>query len=105
MRLRNVSLAVSLMVLVVSTAAAQAQRSGGSTTIKGNTDINVSANNMTAVAAGSGNVARNRVGVIQGDKQGNTKITAHVGNVTNVAAGRNRKSCINIGSVVSDECK
>jgi hypothetical protein len=104
MKLLSVTLAVPLLVLGISTAAAQAQRSGA-TTIKGNTDINVSASNMTAVAAGSGNVARNRVGVIQGDKQGNTKITAHVGNVTNVAAGHNRKSCINIGSVVSNECK
>lgn len=104
MKFAYAMIVLPLLALGVSTAAAQAQRSGG-TTIRGNTDINVSANNMTAVAAGSGNVARNRVGVIQGDKQGNTKITAHVGNVTNVAAGHNRKSCINIGSVVSNECK
>jgi hypothetical protein len=73
--------------------------------IKGNTEINVTANNMTAVATGSNNVAKNRVGVIQGSKQGDTKISAHVNSVTNVVGGRNRKSCVNIGSIVSDECK
>lgn len=73
--------------------------------IKGNTEINVTANNMTAVATGSNNVAKNRVGVVQGSKTGDTKISAHVNSVTNVVGGRNRKSCVNIGSIVSEECK
>jgi hypothetical protein len=60
---------------------------------------------MTAVAAGEGNVAKNRVGVVQGEQKGNTKINVAAGNVTTVAIGRNRKACTNIGGKVSDECK
>lgn len=81
--------------------AQQSQR----TNIKGNTEINVSTKNMTAVAAGEGNVAKNRVGVIQGEKRGDTKINVVAGNVTTVVGGRNRKACTNIGGIVSDECK
>jgi hypothetical protein len=75
------------------------------TKIQGNTEINATTNNMTAVAAGEGNVAKNRVGVVQGDQKGNTKINVAAGNVTTVAIGRNRKACTNIGGKVSDECK
>jgi hypothetical protein len=75
------------------------------TTIKGNTEINVSTDNTIAVANGSNTVAKNRVGVIQGDKSGNTKISANATNVTTIASGRNKKACTNIGSVVSNECK
>lgn len=100
MKLR--SSACLLLALFATGAAAQ---SAQKTQIKGNTEINVSTNNMTAVAAGANTVAKNRIGVIQGGSHGDTKITAHVGNVTNVAAGRGRKSCVNIGSKVSDECK
>ena len=75
------------------------------TQIKGNTEINVSTENTTAIAVGENNVARNRVGVIQGNKQGDTKITVNAANVTTVVGGRNKKACTNIGSIVSDECK
>ena len=75
------------------------------TRVQGNTEINASTRNTAAVAIGSNNVARNRVGVIQGDKRGNTRINVSAANVTTVAAGRNRKACTNIGAIVSDECK
>lgn len=39
------------------------------TRIQGNTEINASSNNTTAVAVGSNVVAKNRVGVVQGDKK------------------------------------
>jgi len=79
---------------------------GNTTTrVQGNTEINASTRNTAAVAIGSNNVARNRVGVIQGDKRGNTRINVSAANVTTVAAGRNRKACTNIGAIVSDECK
>lgn len=99
------SLGGILLALVATGAGAQSAQVGGKTQIKGNTEINVNTKNMTAVAAGSGTVAKNRVGVIQGGSHGDTKISASVGNVTNVAVGRGRKSCVNIGSKVSDECK
>ncbi len=95
---------LSPFVLMLATSVVFGQ-SAQRAQIKGNTEINVTANNMTAVATGSNNVAKNRVGVVQGNKQGDTKISAHVNSVTNVVGGRNRKSCVNIGSIVSDECK
>ncbi len=94
---------ICLAFIATSAFAQNAQRGG--TQIHGNTDINVRAENMTAVAIGENNVVKNRVGVVQESKRGNTKITADVKSVTNVATGRNRKSCVNIGSIVSDECK
>lgn len=98
-------LAPLLLVVLASAGLAQTSQRGATTQIRGNTEINVSTQNMTAVAVGENNVVKNRVGVIQGTKRGDTKISASVGNVTNVVGGRNRKSCVNIGSVVSDECK
>jgi hypothetical protein len=75
------------------------------TRIRGNTEINVKAGSMTAVAAGENNVAKNRVGVVQADKKGDTKIQVSTESVTTIAKGRNRKACTNIGGIVKDECK
>ena len=86
-------------------ALAQTSQSGQRTRIQGNTEINATASNMTAVATGEGNVAKNRVGVVQGSKKGDTRINVVAGNVTTVASGRNKKACTNIGGIVNDECK
>ncbi len=96
-------LLICLVTLLASfpAAAQNSQR----TNIKGNTEINATTKNMTAVAAGEGNVAKNRVGVVQGEKRGDTKINVVAGNVTTIAVGRNKKACTNIGGIVSDECK
>jgi len=75
------------------------------TKIQGNTEINVSTDNTTAIATGENNVARNRIGVVQGDKKGDTKINVNAANVTTVVGGRNKKACTNIGGIISDECK
>jgi hypothetical protein len=75
------------------------------TKITGNTEINVNTDNTTAIAAGTGNVARNRIGVVQGNIQGNTHVTVNAANVTTVVGGRNKKACTNIGSIVNDDCK
>lgn len=93
---------LGVALLAVATVAT-AQKS---TNIKGNTEINVSTKNTTAVAVGENVVAKNRIGVIQGDKKGDTKISVSATNVTNVVAGRNKKACVNIGAIVkNDECK
>jgi len=92
------------VALALTTGFASAQMSQR-TQIQGNTEINVSTNNTTAVAVGENNVAKNRVGVIQGKKKGNTKINVSAANVTTVVVGRNKKACTNIGGIVSDECK
>lgn len=93
------------LALNLASAVAQTSQRGEVTQIRGNTEINANAENMTAVASGENNVARNRVGVVQGGKHSDTKINANVKNVTTVVRGRNKKACTNIGSVVSEECK
>lgn len=94
--------AVAAILVVIATGAiAQSSQ----TRIKGNTEINVRTENTTAVAVGENNVAKNRMGVIQGDKKGDTKITVNAANVTTVVGGRNKKACTNIGAIVKDECK
>lgn len=92
------------MVAAFMTSSVFAQNSQR-TNIKGNTEINATTKNMTAVAAGDNNVAKNRVGVVQGEKRGDTKINVVAGNVTTIAVGRNKKACTNIGGIVSNECK
>jgi hypothetical protein len=99
----NASHVIVSLALVALATGSMAQRS--QTTIKGNTEINAHAENMTAVATGENNVAKNRVGVIQGDKKGDTKISVSATNVTTVVGGRNKKTCTNIGAIVKDECK
>lgn len=94
---------ISLPCLGIATA--QTSQKGGATRIQGNTEINATTKNMTAVAAGEGNVAKNRVGVVQGDKRGDIKVNVVAGNVTTIAIGRNKKACTNIGGIVSNECK
>ena len=91
-----------LLALGLTPTLVQAQKS---TYIKGNTEINVNTENTTAVATGENNVAKNRIGVIKGNKKGDTKINVSAANVTTVVSGRNKKACTNIGSIVSDECK
>lgn len=90
-----------LLLLSVGAAAQVSQR----TKIQGNTEINVSTQNTVAVATGENNVAKNRIGVIQGSKKGNTKISVSASNVTTVVGGRDKKACTNIGGIVSDDCK
>jgi hypothetical protein len=94
----------SILFLVLSIPV-YAQTSQSSTHIQGNTELNVTTVNTTAIATGENNVARNRIGVVQGNLKGNTRITVNAGNVTTVVGGRNKKACTNIGGVVSDECK
>lgn len=99
--IRHSLIAIAFSVAAGSSMAQVSQR----TNIKGNTEINVSTNNTTAVATGENSVARNRIGVIKGDKTGDTKITVNAANVTTVVGGRNKKACTNIGGIVSAECK
>lgn len=99
--LTNILALTTLIICVDSSFAQTTQR----TKVQGNTEINATTKNMTAVASGDNNVAKNRVGVIQGDQKSSTKVNVAAGNVTTVAIGRNRKACTNIGGVVSDDCK
>lgn len=95
-------LIITLLLLLSAGAVAQVSQR---TKIQGNTEINVSTQNTVAVATGENNVAKNRIGVIQGSKKGNTKISVSASNVTTVVGGRDKKACTNIGGIVSDDCK
>ncbi len=101
----TIKYAALLLALHLASAVAQTSQRGETTQIRGNTEINASAENMTAVANGENSVAKNRVGVVRGGTHGDTKIHVNVKNVTTVVGGRNKKACTNIGSVVSEECK
>ena len=95
----------SSLLFVVLTNVSMAQVSQKPTTrVQGNTEINVQSTDVTAIAAGENSVARNRIGVVKGDKKGNTKITVNAAKVTTIVGGRNKKACTNIGGIVSDEC-
>lgn len=98
----QILLALLGLGLVADAAMAQASQR---TKIQGNTEITVNTENTTAIATGEKNVAKNRIGVIQGEKKGDTRISVNAANVTTVTGGRNKKACTNIGSIVSDECK
>lgn len=102
---RHVICALALLLAAGMASAQKSQGSNQTTRIQGNTEIDVSTNNTTAIASGENNVAKNRIGVVQGNKKGDTKITVHAANVTTIVGGRNKKACTNIGGIVSDECK
>ena len=92
------------MLSSVTTVALAQVRQGSTTRIQGNTEINVQTNEVNAIATGENNVAKNRIGVIKGDKKGDTKITVNAARVTTIVGGRNKKACTNIGGIVSDDC-
>lgn len=105
MSMEKWKLSVALLALtMISTFASAQVRQGPTTKIQGNTEINVQATDVTAVATGDNNVAKNRIGVIKGEKKGDTKITVNAAKVTTVVGGRNKKACTNIGGIVSDDC-
>ena len=102
---KYLAFAIPFLLIVCQPAIAQQSQRNAPTRIQGNTNVTAVTNNMNAVAIGEGNVAKNRVGVVQGDKKGNTNIAVAAGNVSTVVIGRNKKACTNIGGIVSDECK
>lgn len=83
---------------------AMAQSQGG--VVRGNTNINVNAENVSTIAAGSGNTAKTSIGSVKGGTRGNTNVTVDVKNVSNVVTGRGKKGCVNIGTKGADpDCK
>lgn len=101
MQIKSLLLMTGIFLVSSSAMAQVSQR----TQIHGNTEINVTTNNMTAIATGENNVAKNKVGVIEGKHQGNTRINVVTKDITTITSGRNKKACTNIGGIVSDECK
>lgn len=90
--------------IVASPAFAQStQRSSNpqGVQIQGNTEIKADQKNVTAVAVGEGNVAKNTAGAIKGGTQiqGNTKIKATQKNATAVAQGKNNTAANEAGVI------
>jgi len=83
--------------------AQQAQRSSNAqgVQIQGNTEIKADQKNVTAVAVGEGNTAKNTAGAIKGGTQiqGNTKIKASQKNATAVAVGKGNKAANEAGVI------
>lgn len=93
-----------LTTLVIASATAFAQTQGG--VVRGNTNINVNAENVNTIAAGSNNVARTNIGSVKSGARSGGNVSVDVKNVSNVVTGRGKKGCINIGVKGADpECK
>ena len=103
---------VALASAVISTGAfAQASQAGPKgamsspnaqgVQIQGNTNINAENKNVTAVAVGEGNEAKNTTGAIKGGTQiqGNTNIKASQKNATAVAVGKNNTAANEAGVI------
>lgn len=100
----NVFKAVFVAGMVGIASAAWAQSQGG--VVRGNTQINANAENVSTIASGSGNTARTNIGTVKGGTKESTKITVDVKNVSNVVTGHGRKGCVNIGTKGADpDCK
>ncbi|MFZ4538735.1 hypothetical protein [Propionivibrio sp.] len=95
---------LSGLSLAGAASVAQAQEQGG--VVRGNTNINVNAENVNTIATGSGNVARTNIGSVKKGSREGSNVTVDVKNVSNVVSGRGKKGCINIGVQGADpECK
>ena len=97
-------LRLAVLCLALAAGGAFAQSEGG--VVRGNTKINVNAENVNTIAIGSGNAAHTSIGSVKGNVRDNTSVTVDVKNVSNVVTGRNKKGCINIGTKGADpDCK
>lgn len=85
----------------VSTKQGQGSSNANGVQIQGNTDIKADQKNVTAVAVGEGNTAKNTAGAIKGGTQiqGNTKIKASQKNAAAVAVGKNNTAANEAGVI------
>ena len=90
-------------VVVASFAVAQTSQANSNAGVKiqGNTLIEAEQKNVTAVAIGEGNTAKNVAGAIKGNTQiqGNTTIKAKQSNATAVAIGKNNTAINEVGVI------
>jgi hypothetical protein len=101
--MRLISIMIAAAVISSPVFAQQAQRSSNpqGVQIQGNTDIKADNKNVTAVAIGEGNTAKNTTGAIKGGTQiqGNTNIKASQKNATAVAIGKNNTAANEAGVI------
>lgn len=94
----------ALLTMLVAQCAFAIQVGNG-TAIRGNSSIDVNAENVNTVVTGSGNVGRTTVGAVK-KNGGGGNVVVNVKNVSNVVSGRKKKGCINIGVKGADpDCK
>ena len=101
--MRLITALIAAAVVASPAFAQQAQRSSNpqGVQIQGNTNINAENKNVTAVAVGEGNTAKNTTGAIKGGTQiqGNTTIKASQKNATAVAVGKNNTAANEAGVI------
>lgn len=101
--MRLISLLIASAVIAVPAFAQQAQRSSNpqGVQIQGNTNIQAENKNVTAVAVGQDNTAKNTTGAIKGGTQiqGNTNIKASQKNATAVAVGKGNTAANEAGVI------
>ena len=100
----NITKAIMLLSGMCLASVVWAQAQGG--VVRGNTEINVNAENVNTIAVGSGNTAKTSIGSVKGGTRESSKVTVDVKNVSNVVSGRGKKGCVNIGTKGADpDCK
>ncbi len=101
--MRLITLLMAFAIISAPSFAQQTQRSSNpqGVQIQGNTEIKADQKNVTAVAVGEGNTAKNTAGAIKGGTQiqGNTKIKATQKNATAVAVGKNNEASNEAGVI------
>ncbi|MCX7147988.1 MAG: hypothetical protein NTY05_01055 [Rhodocyclales bacterium] len=101
--MRIVTLLIASAVIASPVFAQQSMRTSNpeGVQIQGNTDIKAKQTNVTAVAVGEGNTAKNTAGAIKGGTQiqGNTKIKAEQKNATAVASGKGNTAANEAGVI------
>ncbi len=101
--MRLITFIIASAILASPAFAQSTQRSSNpqGVQIQGNTEIKADQKNVTAVAVGEGNVAKNTAGAIKGGTQiqGNTKIKASQKNATAVAQGKNNTAANEAGVI------
>ena len=101
--MRLVSVLVAAAIVAAPAFAQQAQRSSNpqGVQIQGNTNIQAENKNVTAVAVGQDNTAKNTTGAIKGGTQiqGNTNIKASQKNATAVAVGKGNTAANEAGVI------
>ena len=95
---------IALTAVLSTTAFAQKSMSTtnpNAVQIQGNTDIKADQKDVTAVAVGKDNTAKNTAGAIKGGTQiqGNTKIKASQKNATAVAVGKGNTAANEAGVI------
>jgi hypothetical protein len=101
MRLMTLLIVSTLFAVPAFAQKSQSSSNPNAVQIQGNTEIKADQKNVTAVAVGEGNVAKNTAGAIKGGTQiqGNTKIKASQKNATAVAVGKHNTAANEAGVI------